>query len=71
MADGYWKIIVECLGWFLEEVVERLRVGLSEFCRTEAYREYGYPGVGRWLTVAGGVRMGGRGVKDGEFPNLM
>lgn len=30
VADGCWKRIAECLGWFPEEIVKRLREGLSE-----------------------------------------
>lgn len=48
MADGCWKRIKECLGWFPEEVVERLKEGFGELCKTEAYRGYGYPSVGEW-----------------------
>lgn len=51
--DSCWKRIVECLGWFPEEVIEWLRVGLGVLCGTGAYREYGYPGIGRWLEEAG------------------
>ena len=53
VADGCWKRIVEGLGGFPEETVERLRVGLGELCGTEAYREYGYPGIGRRLADVG------------------
>ena len=53
VADGCWKRIVECVGGFPKEVIERLRVGLGELCATEACREYGYPGIGRWIEEAG------------------
>ena len=53
VAEGCWKSIRECLGWFPQEVIERLRVGIGELCGTEAYREYGYPGIGRWMKGAG------------------
>jgi hypothetical protein len=47
VADGCWKRIVERVGGFPEEVIERLRVGLGELCGTEACRGYGYLGVGK------------------------
>lgn len=50
MVDGCWKRIVECLGGFPEEVIERLRVGVGELCGTEAYRKIGY------LVYGGGWR---------------
>lgn len=53
VADGCWKRIVEGLGGFPDEVSERLRVGLGELCGTEAYRQYGYPGIGRWKEEVG------------------
>ena len=49
VAGGCWKRIVESLGWFPEEVIERLKRGLGELCGTEAYREYGYSSLGMWL----------------------
>lgn len=51
VVDGCRKRIVECLGWFPEEIVKRLREGLCELCGTEACREYGYPGIGRWTVL--------------------
>lgn len=53
VADGCWKRIVNCLRWFPEEVIERLKVGLGEQCGTEANREYGYPGIGKWMEMVG------------------
>lgn len=51
VADGCWKRIRECLRFFPQEVIDRLRVSLGELCGTEASREYGYPGIGRWMEV--------------------
>ena len=53
VAEGCWKRIRECLGWLPQEVIERLRVGIGELCGTEAYREYGYPGVRMWEEEVG------------------
>lgn len=53
MAEGCWKRIAECLGWFPEGVSERLKAGLGELCGTEAYQENGYPGIGRWMVEFG------------------
>ena len=57
VVNGCWKRIRECLGWFLEEDVEMLRVGLGELSETEAYREYGYPGIGKWKVGVEGWKI--------------
>lgn len=48
-----WKRRMDLLGWFLVDVSEMLKEGLLGLYRTEAYRDYGRPYIGKWQEEVG------------------